>query len=337
MDWRNGLTELKRLEKLKKIERIKKFVTGRRFSKAADVLSEFDFEEIREHGESKTFATIYYQRALIHQSKDRIERAIKDLEKAKKFSNLSNEQQTLFQNRLTAIQKSRNLKIFDSFISSIEDLFKKNFSEIDLLDECEKRWHLDKPKRPLNILHISEYSCIGAYRWVGDPKRRQLISQLVRKLKLGDRYVAEMIAFLLKTHVKKTQSCRNWIAEVDYLIPVPSDPQRTAERQLDITDEITDHLHHLIGIPYLNDILKRESGSTHSKDTGKIQLKRQFLIPPNKASKIQGKVILLIDDVVTRGNTSSACAVHLKNHGCLKVYLLTFAQSESSKVTNEFT
>ena len=37
------------------------------------------------------------------------------------------------------------------------------------------------------------------------------------------------------------------------------------------------------------------------------------------------KKILLVDDVLTTGATTNACAQVLKNEGCSEIYVLTFA------------
>ena len=55
-----------------------------------------------------------------------------------------------------------------------------------------------------------------------------------------------------------------------------------------------------------------------------------------KGSSIKDRVILLLDDVVTRGYTARVCAELLKENGCSRIFLLAIAQSESTRVSQEY-
>ena len=54
-------------------------------------------------------------------------------------------------------------------------------------------------------------------------------------------------------------------------------------------------------------------------------MKNVFIL--KNPEQVQGKSILLIDDVVTTGATVTGCAKILKTHGAKAVYVLTIAQS----------
>ena len=60
------------------------------------------------------------------------------------------------------------------------------------------------------------------------------------------------------------------------------------------------------------------------------EIESQFSIRLCSTLGVSDRHILLIDNDATRGYTACACAKQLKNNGCSNVYLLTFAQSESS-------
>ena len=304
-----------------------------KFNDSANRLDKFNFDEIREHRRAATFSYIYYRRALINQFKDCNETAVLDLEKAKKFSNLSNDLQTLVQERLTTIRNTNKSDHMNSMILVAEDLFGVPYSQIDLIGECKKRWRIDEPKKRLNIGDVDDYSCIGVYRWSGDPKRNDLIPSLIREQKAGSTLLPKLFALFLFEHMMKSLIQKPWFDKVDYLMPVPSDPQRTAERGVDITKEISKNLMSLIGIPYLTEVIKRKSGSASSKESSLTDLRKQYTFQDRKQSRIVNRSILLIDDVVTRGKTSRVCAEQLKRNGCSDVYLLAIAQSESTDVS----
>ena len=123
----------------------------------------------------------------------------------------------------------------------------------------------------------------------------------------------------------------NWLEDIDYIVPVPADPQRTAERGADIVEQMAGHLSHRLAIPCRLDLLKRKGNSIRSKDIGSCHsLASQYSLDPRKGQYVEERVMLLVDDVTTRGHTASVCAEKLKGVGASKVYVLTLAQAESS-------
>ena len=336
MNLQEGLANILATNKIRNLEEILKLADEENFNDSANRLDEIKFADIREHKQAEKFSYIYYRRALIYQFKDCHEDAIKDLEKSKKFSGLSNDLQTLVQKRLTAIRNINKSNHLKEFISIVEDQFEMRYSEIDLISEMKNRWRIEEAKKRLDINKVDDYSCIGVYRWSGDPKRNDLIPRLIRELKIGSESLSKLFALLLFEHIKKSLTHMPWFENVDYLMPVPSDPQRVAERGMDITCKISTNLQSLIGVPCLTKIIKRKSGSTSSKAAGLKDLRNQYIFQGKRKSRIADKSILLIDDVVTRGNTSRVCAELLKQNGCSHVYLLAIAQSESTVVSEQY-
>ena len=51
-----------------------------------------------------------------------------------------------------------------------------------------------------------------------------------------------------------------------------------------------------------------------------------FQVPPNKATRVRDRNVLLIDDVFTTGATLNACARALKRAGAARVDALTLAR-----------
>jgi predicted amidophosphoribosyltransferase len=51
-----------------------------------------------------------------------------------------------------------------------------------------------------------------------------------------------------------------------------------------------------------------------------------FRVPPSQTAKIDGRRVLLVDDVLTTGATLEACARALKRGGAEKVLVLTIAR-----------
>jgi hypothetical protein len=119
------------------------------------------------------------------------------------------------------------------------------------------------------------------------------------------------------------------------VVPVPANPQRAAERHVDIVSVIASSFANRIGLPVRSDLLKRTEGAL-SREVDRSALSGQYRIDSRKGAQLRDRTVLVVDDVVTRGNTASICAEKLKELGCQKVYLLTLAQSKSTAKSNAF-
>lgn len=64
----------------------------------------------------------------------------------------------------------------------------------------------------------------------------------------------------------------------------------------------------------------------HSKDRRRVMLRDAFALRPHATAHIKGRPILLIDDVLTTGQTSTSAAALLKKHGAAQVDCLAFAK-----------
>ena len=141
---------------------------------------------------------------------------------------------------------------------------------------------------------------------------------LVLKLKHGDRTdLARMFALWL------SRAAGELAAECDAVAPVPMHPQRLFKRRYNQAAEIARPLAKLIDRRYLPDTLvrARDTGGQGGKSRrGRREAVRgAFSVPPARIARIEGKRILLIDDVLTTGATAEACARALKAAGAAQV------------------
>jgi predicted amidophosphoribosyltransferase len=51
-----------------------------------------------------------------------------------------------------------------------------------------------------------------------------------------------------------------------------------------------------------------------------------FAVPENRRAALDGKGVLLVDDVLTTGATANACAKAIKRAGAAKVFVLALAR-----------
>jgi predicted amidophosphoribosyltransferase len=57
-----------------------------------------------------------------------------------------------------------------------------------------------------------------------------------------------------------------------------------------------------------------------------VELDGAILVHPGRVRRLEGKAILLVDDVMTSGATANACALALLGAGAAKVDVLTAAR-----------
>lgn len=112
----------------------------------------------------------------------------------------------------------------------------------------------------------------------------------------------------------------------DVLVPVPLHAKRRRERGYNQSEIIAEGVSRILQIPVLTRLLKRSGYHDTQTSMGRYErfenVKDQFLLtrdPPD----MNGKRILLIDDVVTTGATLEACCLVLHHHFRCLVYVAT--------------
>lgn len=102
---------------------------------------------------------------------------------------------------------------------------------------------------------------------------------------------------------------------IDYLIPVPLHPKREKERGYNQSMMIAQGVHEVTGIPIGGGFLFRSVNTatqTHkSKEDRWLNVKDIFEL--RHPERLEGKYVLLIDDVLTTGATLEACALTLSS------------------------
>jgi len=109
------------------------------------------------------------------------------------------------------------------------------------------------------------------------------------------------------------------------LVPVPLHPRRLRERGYNQAALLAKELGKLMNLPVIMDCLIRVKEAKPQVRTTTVKERREnvtgaFLC---RGDKINGKQIILIDDVCTSGATLEACATALKNNGAISIWGLT--------------
>lgn len=116
-------------------------------------------------------------------------------------------------------------------------------------------------------------------------------------------------------------------AEVDVIVAVPTTFQNLHKRGYNSSLEMAYCVSKELKIAIYDTVILKTK-NTRQQSTVKMNeryenVKNAFDINKKQIDKIKGKVVLLIDDVLTTGATASECSKILKKYGATSVYLVT--------------
>lgn len=147
-------------------------------------------------------------------------------------------------------------------------------------------------------------------------------ANLIYLLKYNDRPdIGEYLGKMIAEEFKKDY----FFEEIDLIVPIPLECKRQRKRGYNQSLMIARGVSDVTGLPIGTDIIERkifESSQTEKNRwmrNDNVKDVFQLLQP----EKVQGKHILLIDDVVTTGATISSCGQELAKAGNVKISVLS--------------
>jgi competence protein ComFC len=151
----------------------------------------------------------------------------------------------------------------------------------------------------------------------------EIIRSAVHQLKYKNlRAIAAPLAVMMADYLTDNQM-RN-----DIIIPVPLHRKRLRERGYNQSELLAKELNKLTGIPIETECLIRHRHTPAQAMTNSVTERHNNLTGAFtcKNNRVEGKKVLLIDDVATSGATLDTCAVALKTAGACSVWGLTLAR-----------
>lgn len=217
------------------------------------------------------------------------------------------------------------LNFIDLFFPSKCIICKKYISLIDnfICNKCMEKVEYNVENEQDNCVKLKkDEKQKNFYKWnISVFKYKGIIKKLIFELKFHEK--KRVIKYFLKECIKKLETER---IKVDYFTPVPLNYRKKSIRGYDHVSIITKKLAKHFNIKYKK-LLKEEKKINSQKKLKiydrNINIYGKFL--PGKNLKINGKTILLIDDVYTTGMTVNECARILKKIGAKEVFSLTIA------------
>jgi ComF family protein len=120
--------------------------------------------------------------------------------------------------------------------------------------------------------------------------------------------------------------------QYDLIVPMPLHWRKRLERGFNQSELLARFVAKRTGIPFAKSLRRRkptdpQAGLTRAQRrtnvAGAFEVKRR--------QEVQGRHVLLIDDVLTTGATASACSAVLKRAGAKRVTVLTLARADRRK------
>ena len=149
-----------------------------------------------------------------------------------------------------------------------------------------------------------------------------------------------LILYAMKYHGRK-KLCRNmgrlmagellasgFFEGIDYLLPVPLYRSRLRQRGYNQSELLARGISEVTGVSLCTDaIVRSRNNATQTHKSGYARWKNvEGLFQPTvNAPKLEGKHILLVDDVLTTGATLIACADALSELKSIRISVLTLA------------
>lgn len=113
--------------------------------------------------------------------------------------------------------------------------------------------------------------------------------------------------------------------QIDVIVPVPLHKKKQKKRGYNQAEILAKEIGFRVNIPVDVTLVKRKINTIPQKEFSRKERKKNLKNAFEITKKIEGKRVLIIDDIYTTGSTIDAISVLLKKAGVEKTYFLTIS------------
>ncbi len=175
--------------------------------------------------------------------------------------------------------------------------------EAEFCYDCEREDLCYEQGRSLWIHKMPVSSSIYAFKY----KNRRVY---------GEVYGREMAKMFRKI-------IRLW--EIDVIVPVPLHRKKQKKRGYNQAEILAKEIGFRVGIPVDTTLIKRKKNTVPQKEFTRKERKKNLKNAFEVTGKVEGKRVLIIDDIYTTGSTIDSISILLKKAGAEKTYFLTIS------------
>lgn len=155
-----------------------------------------------------------------------------------------------------------------------------------------------------------------SYTYSGEMRKLIHAFKFARK-----RYLRHVLAPLMQEAIDKSIA-------FDVIIPVPLTSGALKKRGYNQAAELARELEKTLEVPVREDVLFKNKSSAHMAQLNKVERRKNIKGLYFCRGELTGETVLLIDDVITTGETLRACAHELKRAGAGKIYCASVARTD---------
>lgn len=174
------------------------------------------------------------------------------------------------------------------------------------------------PSCPRGEIHFEALRAVTPYQ--------EIASIVVEKLKYQQRseyaeFIAPHLARIFFQHYAQK--------DCEVIVPVPLHSTRRRERGYNQSELLARHLAPMIGLPCFPQALARIYATPSQTQLGRHEREENVrnAFVARRKEFVEGRVVLLVDDVATTGATFNECARILRENGARAVYALCFCRA----------